>query len=297
MGNSTKILNSKNDLSVHIIVVGHVSLDTIKNESNLVENVVGGSGLYFSLSAAMGGLKVGTVSRVGHDFPQSFLNKVCHSINIEGIKRCIGSSSKYRILYENNFEVVHYDLFQPNVGNEITINDIPQYYFSECTIMHICPINPTQQMTFKKKAKEYNLLVSMDMAEFFIEHAHESVLEAVKGVDFLFCNLREARLLSKAKNEQLAAQFLHSRGVDSIIIKLGNKGVFVYNENFEKYIPTASVDKVVDPTGSGDTFAGGFISHFLKSQDLIRSCSYGNKLAGETIKGYGLSKLLENEIC
>jgi len=277
---------------VELIAVGHISIDRIKTVDSRTKQLVGGAVLYFSLAAAISGVQTGLVTRIGNDFPLSLLKKIGGVIDTKGIVKCLGKSTRFDILYENDFEAPSYESFRTNVGDDIRIQDIPNYYLVECRMIHICPMRPSQQMTFRDKARQLNLLVSMHTSEFFAEHERESVLQVIKGVDIFFCNLKEAKLLSQEEDEKVASRFLQNQGIKAVIVTKGKRGALLCSKDSIKDITTKRV-KVVDPTGAGDVFAGGVVSYFLRSKKLVDACFYGNMLAAEKIKGYGPLRLLE----
>lgn len=277
---------------IDLITVGHVSIDSVRTSESTKWESVGGGALYFSLAAAIGGIKVGLVTRVASDFPLPFLTKLKGKVDTKGIVICDGKSTKFHISYSNDFRTANYELCQTNVGNEIKVDDVPQNYLLSSRMIHICPMHPLQQIAFREKARQYNLLASIHTSEFRAQNERESVLEAIKNTEIFFCNSNEAFLISQTRDEIAASEFLLNQGIKTVVITKGRKGVLLRSMSSMETIPSLEVE-VVDPTGAGDVFAGGVVSYFLKSGDLRKACLYGRRLATEKIKGVGPSRLLK----
>jgi sugar/nucleoside kinase (ribokinase family) len=275
-----------------IIVLGTVALDTVKTPFGIRKHILGGSAVHFAMSARLF-TKVSLVAIIGEDFPAKyieFLRKkglILTSLILEK-----GKSFKWEGEYRGdlntaltlNTEFGVLSAFKPRVSEE------------EKKIKHIflANVDPDIQRHLLERMHSPHL-VGLDSMNYWISNKRRSLLSLLKKVDIYVANDQEARALTQEHNLLKAAKHLRSLGPSMILIKKGEHGVLFYCDKFIFSLPAYPTDKVVDPTGAGDTFAGAFMGYLAKvnkinTASLKKAIIYGTIAASFNIEDFGLNK-------
>jgi len=277
-----------------LVIVGSVAFDTIRTPWGDREKTVGGSGTYCSLAASCF-TRPRLVAVVGRDFPRKTLALLrSHGIDLAGLKIKAGQTFHWEGKYgedPNRRTTVRTELnvfadFRPRV---------PEAYRGS-RIVYLANLNPEHHELilgqFRKPA-----VVAMDTIRLWIDTKREALLRELGRVDVFFANDEEARLISGERNLISAGRALVRLGPSLVVLKKGEHGAFVFGRDFVFGVLAHPCEHVVDPTGAGDSFAGGFLGYLdrargLGVRDVRRAAVYGSVLASYAIEDFGIGRLL-----
>ncbi|MDA8669570.1 PfkB family carbohydrate kinase [Flavobacteriales bacterium] len=281
-----------------IVSVGTVAFDAIETPFGKTDKIVGGACTYISLSAAYFNNSPHLISVVGEDFPNETIALLKErGINTEGLQIKNGEktffwSGKYhqdmntRDTLDTQLNVL--ESFDPIVPNS----------YQDCDILMLGNLTPSVQMKVIKQMETRPKLIVLDTMNFWMEIAMEDLKKVIKEIDVLTINDEEARLLSGVHSLRKAAKIILEMGPKYLIIKKGEHGALLFGDNNIFYAPALPLEEVFDPTGAGDTFAGGFVGH-LSSCDTIdweamkKAIIVGSAMASFTVEKFGIEKLIE----
>lgn len=281
-----------------IVSVGTVAFDAIETPFGKTDKIVGGACTYISFSAAYFNNSPHLISVVGEDFPKETIALFKErGINTQGLQIKNGEktffwSGKYhqdmntRDTLDTQLNVL--ESFDPIVPDS----------YQDCDILMLGNLTPSVQMKVIQQMKSRPKLIVLDTMNFWMEIAMEDLKKVIKEIDVLTINDEEARLLSGVNSLRKAAKIILEMGPKYLIIKKGEHGALLFGENNIFYAPALPLEEVFDPTGAGDTFAGGFVGH-LSSCDNIdweamkKAIIVGSAMASFTVEKFGIEKLIE----
>ncbi|MBO8175290.1 MAG: carbohydrate kinase family protein [Thermococcus sp.] len=272
-------------MKLDLIVIGHVSIDHIRFPGKPEILQPGGAAAAVATSAALSGAKVGLVTKVGRDFPEEWLKKLSEILDIRGVHILEGRTIHIYIIYHEDGTVdAPVDMGVAQRMGEI---EIPEEYMST-DVFHIAPIPPGEQLKLVKRLKGKR--ISLDFNPTYMEDYKtktELLKKIVAGVEVIFPNEREAKVITKTNNIKEAAKVLHEWGAKIVVITRGENGVLVYDgEKFTEF-KALPIEKIVDPTGAGDAFAGGFLAYYAKGIPLEDCVRQGLLRARDVLKKKG----------
>ena len=277
-----------------IVVVGSLGLDTIETPAGRVEEVLGGSAAYFAL-AARHFLPVSLVAVVGTDFPrgaESMLNQP--DVDIEGVERAEGKTFRWEGVYSKDMETRQTIRTELNVFEHFRPTLPPRVRsLRDVFLANIDPVLQRQVLDQLNRPR----LVLADTMNFWIHQKRDELLKTLRQVRILLINEEEARELTGESVTHKAARAILELGPETVVVKQGEHGAFLRNADTYFACPAFPVDSVVDPTGAGDTFAGGFFGALARmgrvtELNLRRAVVYGVVLASFTVEGFGVTGLL-----
>jgi sugar/nucleoside kinase (ribokinase family) len=280
---------------MRLLVVGSVALDSVKTPFGSVEEVLGGSATYFSTSASYF-TDVSLVAVVGEDFPAGHLNFLkLRRIDLGGLERQQGKTFRWKGSYGYDLNEAHTLNTELNVFESFSPK-IPEGYRSS-DVVFLANIDPDLQRDVLGQV-ENPRLVAADTMNFWIEGKRESLLETLKLVDILLVNDSEARQLTEEPNLVKAARRIFDYGPRTVVIKRGEYGVLMFNRDSIFSAPAYPLDSVFDPTGAGDTFAGGFVGYLANTMDfseaiMRRAIVMGSVMASFTVEDFSLNRIRE----
>ena len=274
-----------------ILVVGSVALDTIETPSGFRKDLLGGSATYFSISASFFS-PVNLVAVVGRDFSLKYIDLFKkRKIDINGLEIKDGETFRWEAKYNtdlNNVKTISTKLnvfsdFKPNIPDNYILSD---YVF-------LANIDPQLQEFVLEKIKKPKLIASDTMSHWIIEKK-KALIKLLKKIDIFFLNETEARLLSEENNLYKAAKSILKFGPKNVIIKKGENGALLFSTNSIFSVPAFLLENVIDPTGAGDTFAGGVIGYLSnsKDKDLKKAILYGTVLASFAVEDFSINRLI-----
>ncbi len=278
-----------------LLVVGSLGLDTVETPFDKVENALGGSATYISLAASYFSGPVYLVGVVGEDFPKKYINLLeNHNVDLEGLQIVNGGktfrwSGKY-----------HYDLnVRDTLLTELNVFEnfdpvIPDK-FKKAKFVLLGNIDPELQLKVLDQMTEPSFVVG-DTMNYWIEGKKEQLLKLLKRINVLIINDSEARLLANEPNLIKAWHTIRDMGPEILIIKKGEHGAILFTDETIFSAPAYPMEMIYDPTGAGDTFAGGFIGYLHKTQDLSpenmkRAVIYGSAMASFCVEKFSTKGL------
>jgi len=281
-----------------LLVVGSLGLDTVETPFDKVVDALGGSATYISLAASYFAGPVQLVGVVGSDFPKKFLDILeSHEVDLEGLQIIDGGktfrwSGKY-----------HYDLnVRDTLFTELNVFQsfdpkIPER-FKKSKYICLGNIDPVLQIKVLDQLENPQFVVC-DTMNYWIERRKDELLKLLKKVDVLIINDSEARLLADEPNLIKSANIIRAMGPQNLIIKKGEHGAMLFTDGTIFSAPAYPLEMIFDPTGAGDSFAGGLIGYLYKTLDLSpenlkRAIIYGSSMASFCVEQFstrGLEKL------
>jgi len=278
---------------MNLLVVGSVALDSVETPYGSVEKALGGSAVYFSVSASYFS-EVGVVAVVGRDFPEEYLAFLkTKKIDLRGLKQEPGLTFHWKGRYSGDLNEAETLDTQLNVFEDFR-PQIPEEY-QDAPFVFLANIDPELQLNVLKQVKRPKLTVC-DTMNFWIEGKLKQLKEIIKRVDILIINEGEVRQLSQESNLIKAYQKISSYGPKTLVIKQGSYGALLLTPSSVFSAPAYLVERLSDPTGAGDSFAGGFAGYLAKSQDideneLRKAVIYGSVMASFDVEDFSLGRL------
>lgn len=276
-----------------ILVVGTVAFDSIETPFGTAERVLGGSASYFSLAASYFA-PVRLVGVIGQDFPQEYLDLFNQrGVDLEGLKTEKGESFHWRGRYHEDINIRDTLELHLNVLSGF-VPRLPESY-RDADYVFLGNIDPAMQIEVLNQIRRMRLVVCDTMDHWINESARE--LQAVlKRIEMLVINDSEAKLLSGCNNIVRAARSILKMGPEVVLIKRGEYGVLQFSDSSVFATPAYPLEEVFDPTGAGDSFAGGFLGQLARSGDhsqrgIRRAIVYGSVVASFTVEDFGVKRL------
>lgn len=277
-----------------VLVVGSIALDSVETPFGKADEVLGGSGTYFS-TAASHLTEVQLVGVVGNDYPLTELRRLGdRGVDLSGIEQADGPSFRWRGRYRydlNSAETLETHLgvfshFQPKIPDRFRR---PEFLF-------LANIDPRLQLAVLAQVERPRLVAS-DTMNFWIESRRPELLQVIAQVDLITLNDGEARQLTEQTNLVRAARWILERGPKHVIIKKGEHGAFLFSQDRIFFAPAYPLESVYDPTGAGDSFAGGFIGFLAQTGDLSdinmrRAVVYGSAMGSFAVERFSIERLL-----
>ncbi|MFY7734783.1 MAG: PfkB family carbohydrate kinase [Bacteroidia bacterium] len=280
-----------------LLVVGSVAFDAIETPFGKTDKIVGGAASYISLCSSYFTKSVNLVAVVGDDFPNEFishLNK--NGVNTEGLQVKAGEKSFFWSgKYHNDMNSRDTLVTELNVLADF--DPIIPASYQNCEYLMLGNLTPKIQQTVIERLTNRPKLIVMDTMNFWMEIAMDDLKETLKMVDVLTINDEEARQLSGEYSLVKAAAKIQTMGPKYLIIKKGEHGALLFHGKDMFYAPALPLEEVFDPTGAGDTFAGGFIGYLAKTGDLSfdnmkNAVIFGSAMASFCVERFGTERLV-----
>lgn len=278
-----------------ILVVGSVGYDTISTPKGTRENILGGSANYFSLAAAnfaTSGVQVRVVGVVGDDYKDEDRKVLLdRGVDLAGLQTVHGKTFRWSGKYEKDMNeattlATHLNVFEnfhPAIPNE----------YRDSKTVFLANIDPVLQLQVLEQVKSPRLIAA-DTMNYWISSKKTDLLKVLERINILMINESEIRQLTGNWNTIQAAKEVCKMGPRAVVIKRGEYGFMMYTQERYFILPAFPVENVVDPTGAGDTFAGGFLGHLAQldrdwnREDLKQACVTGCLLASFTVQDFGV---------
>lgn len=281
-----------------LVVVGSMAFDAIETPFGKTDKIIGGAATYIAWSASNFVKPVKVVSVVGGDFPEKDLGELkARGVALEGVQIKQGEKSffwsgKYH-MDMNTRDTLETQL---NVLGDFD-PVVPQSY-QDCEFLMLGNLAPLVQLQVIERLKKRPRLIVMDTMNFWMNIALEDLKKVIRKVDVLLVNDSEARELSHEFSLVRAARKILTMGPQYLIIKKGEHGALLFHEDSVFYAPALPLEDVFDPTGAGDTFAGGFIGHIARTKDisyenLKTAIIVGSAMASFCVEKFGIERLTE----
>ncbi|ASS50248.1 MAG: sugar kinase [Candidatus Fluviicola riflensis] len=281
-----------------LLIVGSVAFDAIETPFGKTDKIIGGAGTFIALSASNYVSDQRIVSVVGEDFPQSMLDLLqAKGVNLDGLQIKQGEKTFFWSgRYHNDMNSRDTLITELNVLEHFD-PVIPQAYQGVDYVM-LGNLSPQVQRQVIERLHERPKLVAMDTMNFWMDIAMDDLKQTLALVDVLFVNDEEARQLSGEYSLVKAAKVIRAMGPNTLVIKKGEHGALLFQDEKVFFAPALPLEEVFDPTGAGDTFAGGFMGYIAATGDtsfnnMKRAIINGSALASFCVEKFGTERLLD----
>jgi len=272
-----------------LLVVGSLALDTIITPFDKVEDALGGSATYISIAASYFSGPVRLVGVIGSDFPEKYISVLeDHNVDLEGMKIEQGKTFRWGGKYEYDLNVRDTLFTELNVFE--SFNPIIPENFRKSKYVCLGNIDPVLQLKVLEQMSDPQFVVC-DTMNYWIEGKRDDLLKLLEQVHVLIINDSEARLLANEPNLIKASRMIRNLGPQTLIIKKGEHGAMLFTDDTIFSAPAYPMETIIDPTGAGDTFAGGFTGYLFKTRDLSQNnlkCAviYGSSMASFCVEKF-----------
>ncbi|WP_304142182.1 PfkB family carbohydrate kinase [Mesoflavibacter zeaxanthinifaciens] len=280
-----------------LVIVGTVAFDAIETPFGKTDKILGGAATYIGLSASNFQLDAAAVSVVGGDFPQEYLDLLKdRNINIEGIEIVQeGKTFFWSGKYHNDMN--SRDTLATELNVLADFNPIVPDNYKDSDVVMLGNLHPIVQIGVLDQMSKKPKLVVLDTMNFWMDTALDQLHEVIKRVDVITINDEEARQLTGEYSLVVAARKIHEMGPKYVVIKKGEHGALLFHDDNVFYAPALPLEEVFDPTGAGDTFAGGFAGYLASTNDVSfenmkNAIIYGSTLASFCVEKFGTERML-----
>lgn len=280
-----------------LLVVGTVAFDAIETPFGKTDKIVGGAASYIALASSYFTKEINLVSVVGDDFPQDFMNTLKgQGVNLDGLQIKQGEKSFFWSgRYHNDMN--SRDTLDTQLNVLGTFDPIIPESYKNCEFLMLGNLMPSVQQKVLSQLPKRPKLIVLDTMNFWMDIAMPELMETLKGIDVLTINDSEARQLSGEYSLVKAAQKILAMGPKALVIKKGEHGALLFNKEEVFFAPALPLEDVFDPTGAGDSFAGGFIGYLAKTKDISfenmkRAIIFGSAMASFTVEKFGTERLI-----
>ena len=279
-----------------LLIVGTVAFDAIETPFGKTDKILGGAATYIGLSASNFNVDSAIVSVVGEDFPQEYLDMLAaRNIDISGIEVVKGGKTFFWSgKYHNDMN--SRDTLATELNVLADFNPVVPENYKDAEIVMLGNLHPGVQMSVINQMSKKPKLIVLDTMNFWMDCAWDDLLDVIKKVDVITINDEEARQLSKEYSLVKAAQKIHEMGPKYVVIKKGEHGALIFNDGNIFFAPALPLEEVFDPTGAGDTFAGGFSGYLAKHENISfesmkNAIIYGSNLASFCVEKFGTERM------
>lgn len=285
-----------------LVIVGTVAFDAIETPFGKTDKILGGAATFIGLAASQFNVDAAVVSIVGGDFPKEYLDLLSNkNIDISGIEIVKeGKTFFWSGKYHNDMNTRDTLVTELNVladFNPMVPND-----FKNAEVVMLGNLHPLVQLGVLEQMDKKPKMVILDTMNFWMDCALEELKKVIKKVDVIAINDEEARQLTGEYSLVIAARKIHEMGPKYVVIKKGEHGALLFHDDNVFYAPALPLEEVFDPTGAGDTFAGGFAGYLAKTEDysfenMKNAVIYGSTLASFCVEKFGTErmKMLEHK--
>jgi sugar/nucleoside kinase (ribokinase family) len=280
-----------------LVVVGTVAFDAIETPFGKTDKIIGGAATYSGTAASYFTNDIKLVSVVGDDFPKDAIEQFHkHGIKTEGLQIKKGQKTFFwsgRYHTDMNTR----DTLDTQLNVLLDFDPVIPDSYQDCDFLMLSNLMPQLQKKVLERLNKRPKLVVMDTMNFWMETQWDVLMETIALVDVLTVNDAEARQLTHEHSLVKAAQKILKMGPKYLIIKKGEHGALLFNNEQVFFAPALPLEDVFDPTGAGDTFAGGFIGHLAQTRDISfenmkRGIIYGSAMASFCVEKFGLERLI-----
>ena len=284
-----------------LLIVGTVAFDSIETPFGKVNKILGGSGMYIGISSSVFNIDNSIVSVVGEDFPKKYLSILKDkNINISGIEIVRGGKTFFwEGVYHNDMN--HRDTITTELNVLANFSPIVPENYKNAEIVLLGNLHPAIQLSVLEQMSSKPKLVILDTMNYWMDNTLEELIKVISKVDLLCINDQEAEQLTGENNLKLAAEKISKLGPKFLIIKKGEFGSVLYSQDDYFNCPVYPTKEVKDPTGAGDTFAGGLAGYLascekISFEEVKKGVLYGTSLASYCIEDFGPNNIMNLDI-
>ncbi|EGV43162.1 sugar kinase [Bizionia argentinensis JUB59] len=280
-----------------LVIVGTVAFDAIETPFGKTDKILGGAATYIGLAASQFNVDSAAVSIVGGDFPQEYLNLLSdRKVDISGIEIVKeGKTFFWSGKYHNDMNTR--DTLATELNVLADFQPVVPAAYRDSKIVMLGNLHPLVQLSVLEQMESKPELVILDTMNFWMDCALDDLLNVIKKVDVITINDEEARQLTGEYSLVVAASKIQEMGPKYVVIKKGEHGALLFHKDNVFYAPALPLKEVFDPTGAGDTFAGGFAGYLTKSDDISfenmkNAVIYGSTLASFCVEKFGTERMV-----
>ncbi len=279
-----------------LVIVGTVAFDAIETPFGKTDKILGGAATFIGLAASQFDVDAAAVSVVGGDFPQDYLDLLSKkNINIEGIEIVKeGKTFFWSGKYHNDMN--SRDTLATELNVLADFNPVVPSAYKDAAVVMLGNLHPSVQMSVLEQMNTKPKLAILDTMNFWMDCALEDLHKVIAKIDVITINDEEARQLTGEYSLVVAARKIHKMGPQFVVIKKGEHGALLFHKDDMFYAPALPLEEVFDPTGAGDTFAGGFAGFLAKTEDytfenMKNAVIYGSTLASFCVEKFGTERM------
>jgi sugar/nucleoside kinase (ribokinase family) len=283
-----------------LLIVGTVAFDAIETPFGKTDKILGGAATYIGLAASQFEVESAIISIVGEDFPQEYLDLFTErNIDISALEIVKGGKTFFwKGKYHNDLN--SRDTLVTELNTLADFNPVVPTNFNDADVVMLGNLHPIVQLSVINQMKKRPKLIVLDTMNFWMDNALSDLMEVIKHIDVLTINDEEARQLTGEYSLVKAAQKIFTMGPKFVVIKKGEHGALLFNEDQIFFAPALPLEEVFDPTGAGDTFAGGFSGYLAASEDssfenMKKAIIHGSNLASFSVEKFGAERMLKLE--
>ncbi|WP_041990818.1 PfkB family carbohydrate kinase [Capnocytophaga cynodegmi] len=280
-----------------LLIVGTVAFDTIETPFGKIEKTMGGAANYIAIAASQFSVNSAIVSIVGEDYPKSFLNLLeGKNVDISAIETIKGGKSFFWSgKYHNDMNTR--DTLDTQLNVLSSFKPVISEKFKDAEVLMLGNLHPKVQLEVLEQMQQKPKLVVLDTMNYWMQHTWDLLMQIIAKVDVITINDEEARQLTGEYSLVKAAQKIMLMGVKYVVIKKGEHGALLFYQNEVFFAPALPLEEVFDPTGAGDTFAGGFVGYLAKTgnisfENMKNAIIYGSTLASFCVEKFGTERML-----
>ncbi|MFT4521098.1 MAG: sugar/nucleoside kinase (ribokinase family) [Bacteroidia bacterium] len=280
-----------------LLIIGSVAFDAIETPFGKTDKIIGGAATYISMASSYLTKNINLVAVVGDDFPQKHIDLLTNmGVDVEGLQIKKGEKSFFWSgKYHNDMNSRDTLITELNVLGDF--DPIVPDSYQQTDFLMLGNLSPQVQSTVISRLKKRPKLVAMDTMNFWMDIAMDDLKTTLKEVDVLIINDEEARQLSGEYSLLKASKIIRKMGPKYLIIKKGEHGALLFHGDNVFFAPALPLEEVFDPTGAGDSFAGGFIGYLAKTNDISfenmkRAILYGSAMASFCVEKFGTERLV-----
>ena len=284
-----------------LLIVGTVAFDSIKTPFGKVDKILGGSGMYIGISSSVFNIDNSVVSVVGGDFPKEYLSILKEKkINISGVEIISGGKTFFwEGVYHNDMN--HRDTITTELNVLADFSPIVPENYKNSEIVLLGNLHPAIQLSVLEQMSSKPKLVILDTMNYWMDNTLDELIKVISRVDLLCINDQEAEQLTGETDLKLAAKKISKLGPKFLIIKKGEFGSVLFSDDDYYSCPVYPTKKVKDPTGAGDTFAGGLAGYLtscekISFEEVKKGVLYGTSLASYCIEDFGPNNIMNLDI-
>ena len=279
-----------------LLIVGTVAFDENETPFGKTDKILGGAATYIGLAASQYNVESGIVSVVGEDFPQSYINILeDKNIDLSSLEVVKGGKTFYwKGKYHNDLN--SRDTLVTELNTLADFNPVVSEGFKDADVVMLGNLHPSTQLSVINQMKKRPKLIVLDTMNFWMDNALPELMEVIKHIDVLTINDEEARQLTNEYSLVKAAKAIQKMGPKYLVIKKGEHGALLFHEEEIFFAPALPLEEVFDPTGAGDTFAGGFTGYLAATDDISfenmkNAVIHGSNLASFSVEQFGTERM------
>ena len=279
-----------------LLIVGTVAFDAIETPFGKTDKILGGAATFIGLAASQFNVDCAIVSVVGEDFPKKYLDLFTEkNIDITSLQVVKGGKTFYWSgKYHNDLNVRDTLVTELNVLADF--NPVVPENFKDADVVMLGNLHPNIQLSVISQMRERPKLIVLDTMNYWMDHALKELMTVIEQIDVIAINDEEARQLTGEYSLVRAASKIQEMGPRHVVIKKGEHGALLFHKNKVFFAPALPLDEVFDPTGAGDTFAGGFTGYLAETENisfnnLKRAVIHGSNLASFCVERFGTERI------